>query len=54
MQLPVELVHEYLTRNLYFRLDGRQLQGLDLFYRQADAIGLIPSAPQVIFDDCHS
>ena len=52
MKLPETLVHEYLHRNLYFRLDQQQLRGLDLFYRQAADLGLIPSAPQVIFDDC--
>ncbi len=52
MNLPVDLVEEYLRRNLYFRLDEDQLRGLDLFYSQAAALGLIPTAPQVIFDDC--
>ena len=52
MQLPTELIHEYLHHNLYFRLDTKQLQGLDYFYQQAAALGLIPTAPQVNFDDC--
>ena len=52
MQLPAELIQEYLQRNLYFRLDRKQREGLDLFYRQAAALGLIPAAPQVTFDDC--
>jgi len=48
MQLPTELIHEYLNHNLYFRLDTKQRQGLDLFYRKAAALGLISTAPQVI------
>jgi len=52
MQLPKELIYEYLHRNLYFRLDKDQLQGLDLFYQQAAILGLISTVPQVNFDDC--
>ncbi len=52
MQLPAELIYEYLQRNLHFRLDSKQLHGLDLFYRHAVKLGLISTAPQVIFDDC--
>lgn len=52
MQLPEALVYEYLSRNLYFCLDKKQLEGLDLFYRQAAVFGLIPRVPQVDFDDC--
>ena len=52
MRLPEKLIHEYLHRNLYFRLDTKQREGLDLFYHQAAAFGLIPAAPRVIFDDC--
>ena len=52
MQLPVELIHEYLHHNLHYRLDEKQVEGLDLFYRQAADLSLIPSAPQIILDDC--
>lgn len=45
MQLPTELIHEYLHRNLYFRLDKQQLAGLDFFYQQAASLGLITTAP---------
>ncbi len=45
MQLPRELLYEYLHRNLYFRLDKQQRQGLDLFYQQAAELELIPAAP---------
>lgn len=48
MNLPASLIHEYLQRNLYFRLDDQQRQGLDLFYRQAAELGLIDTAPVVI------
>jgi len=52
MQLPAALVHKYLHHHLHFRLDRQQLAGLDFFYQQAASLGLIPTAPQVKFDDC--
>jgi chorismate dehydratase len=52
MELPAQLIHEYLQRNLYFRLDSKQREGLDLFYRQAADLGLISAAPHVTPDDC--
>ena len=52
MQLPKELIHEYLERNLHFQLDRELFQGLNLFYREAALLGLIPNAPQVNYDDC--
>jgi len=52
MGLPAELVYEYLHRNLYFYLDTRQRQGLDLFYQRAAELGLISTTPRVLLDDC--
>ncbi len=60
MRLPTELIHEYFHRNLYFRLDKQQLEGLDFFYQQAASLGFIttaphsycPTVPHVNFDDC--
>ena len=48
MQLPRELLQEYLQKNLHFHLDKQQLQGLDLFYHQAAQLGLISTAPDSI------
>lgn len=52
MSLPLPLVEEYLCRNLYFHFGPPQLRGLELFYERASAWGLIPTVPQVNFDDC--
>lgn len=52
MQLPEKLVLDYLTKNLDFRLDQRQLASLDLFYRHAFELGLIDCLPESICDDC--
>jgi len=52
MQLPKELISEYLHQNLYFYLDTKQREGLDLFYQKAARMGLISSVPRVIRDDC--
>ncbi len=47
MNLPINLVQEYLRHNLHFCLDSKQLQGLDLYYQQAAALGLIAKIPQL-------
>ncbi len=52
MQLPNELVEEYLCQNLYYRLGSQQRQGLELYYHKAARMDLIPSIPQVMLDDC--
>ncbi len=41
MQLPYDLVFEYLSRNLHFELGGRERRGLELFREKALALGLI-------------
>ncbi len=52
MELPQGLVSEYLHNNLYFYLDSKQLEGLDLFFTKAAELGLISSVPRVKTDDC--
>ncbi len=44
MQLPYDLVFEYLSRNLHFELGKRERRGLELFYQKAVANGLISPA----------
>ena len=39
MELPEGLVSEYLHNNLYFYLDSKQLEGLDLFFYEGRRIG---------------
>jgi chorismate dehydratase len=52
LQLPLELVEEYLGQNLYFRLGPKERRGLALFYQRAASLGLIDTVPQVELDDC--
>jgi chorismate dehydratase len=52
MGLPRELVLHYLRDNLNFYLDAKERQGLELFFRRAAALGLIPSNSRLRFDDC--
>ena len=52
MNLPLQLVEEYLGQNLYFHLGSQQVRGLELFYERAAAWGLIEVAPKVVIDDC--
>lgn len=37
LDLPLELVQEYLTRNLHFRFGERERQGLELFFERVQA-----------------
>ncbi len=52
MQLPFELVQEYLRDNLYYHLGSKQLQGLELFYQRAADLGLIQVPPRIMIHDC--
>ena len=52
MNLPTELVEEYLCNNLYFHFGAEQQSGLQLFYERAAALGFIPTVPRVTINDC--
>jgi chorismate dehydratase len=38
-------VHHYLTENIHYYLDAENMEGLELFYRYAAELNLIPEAP---------
>jgi chorismate dehydratase len=40
-------VRSYLTENIHYTLDAENAEGLDLFYRYAAELGLIPEAPSL-------
>lgn len=42
-------IRSYLTENIHYRLDAGCLEGLRLFYQHAEAIGVLPSAPELRF-----
>jgi len=42
-------VRQYLTENIHYRLDAGCLEGLQLFYRYAEEVGVLPTAPPLQF-----
>jgi chorismate dehydratase len=42
-------VRSYLTENIYYHLDASCREGLQLFYRYASEIGVLPAAPELCF-----
>jgi chorismate dehydratase len=42
-------VHSYLTENIHYQLDAGCIEGLQLFYRYAAELGVLPSAPELRF-----
>ena len=42
-------VRTYLTQNIHYQLDAGCLEGLQLFYRHAAEIGVLPAAPELRF-----
>jgi chorismate dehydratase len=42
-------VRSYLTENIHYQLDSGCLEGLQLFYRYAAEIGVLPSTPDLHF-----
>jgi chorismate dehydratase len=47
--LTVEAVQVYLTHNIHYYLDPPCREGLELFYRLAEEIGVLPQAPELHF-----
>jgi chorismate dehydratase len=47
--MPSRAVRVYLTHNIHYYLDPPCLQGLALFYRLAEEIGVLPQAPELDF-----
>jgi chorismate dehydratase len=42
-------VRSYLTENIHYQLDAGCLGGLQLFYRYAAELGILPAAPELRF-----
>ena len=47
--LTVEMVRVYLTHNIHYYLDPPCLEGLQLYYRLAAEIGVLPQPPELRF-----
>jgi len=48
---PAAAIETYLRRNIDFSLDSENRRGLDLYYRQAARLGLIPEAKPIEWVD---
>lgn len=46
-------VRSYLTENIHYEFDADCLQGLQLFYRYAAELGVLPEAPALRFTPAH-
>jgi chorismate dehydratase len=44
----------YLRDNLYFYMGPREQRGLELFYKKAAQLGLVPSGVEFGLDDCRT
>ena len=42
-------IRSYLTENIHYQLDGGCIEGLQLFYRYAAELNLLPTAPELCF-----
>lgn len=49
LQLPVDMIREYLTHNIDYFLDEENLRGLRLFYRYSAECNVLPPAPELQF-----
>jgi len=47
--LSKEIIRDYLTEAIYYKLDQPCLEGLKLFYRYAHECGALPEAPELFF-----
>ena len=49
LEIKKDFVREYLERNVYYSMDRRSVEGLELFYEKAASAGCIRSARSVEF-----
>ena len=51
LRLPAETIEEYLRVNIHYHLGSEEARGLDLFFRQAHELGLIPGRRPIQFHE---
>jgi len=49
LELSETDVRSYLTENIHYQLDAGCLEGLRVFYRYAEEMGVLPAAPEMRF-----
>jgi chorismate dehydratase len=47
--LAIDVIRLYLTHNIHYYLDPPCMEGLELFYRLGDEVGVLPTAPALQF-----
>jgi chorismate dehydratase len=53
LRLPPETIESYLRTNIHFYLGSEEQRGLELFFRQAQELGLAPGRRTIRFRDPH-
>jgi len=53
LRLPPETIESYLRTNIHFYLGSEEQRGLELFFRQAQDLGLAPGRRTIRFRDPH-
>ncbi len=54
VELSEKVINDYLTRNIHYTLDRDNRAGLELFFRYAAELGLIPEVPSLRFYGLHA
>lgn len=49
LSLTTDVIESYLTQNIHYALDTENVQGMELFFRLAAAIKVLPPAPELRF-----
>ncbi len=47
LRLQPAIIEQYLTRNIYYQLDEQVITGVERFFTEAHALGLLPEQPAV-------
>jgi chorismate dehydratase len=49
LSLPRELIVSYLSENIHYSLDPEYIEGLQMFFRHANELGVLPKSPELQF-----
>jgi Predicted periplasmic solute-binding protein len=49
LALPRELIVSYLSKNIHYSLDPEYVEGMELFFRYANELGVLPKPPELHF-----
>ena len=49
LSISPELIESYLRENVHYHLDSENTQGMELFFRLAAELGILPYPPELRF-----